>query len=99
MDNKTNISKISELLDLFKEKNGKMKILFFSLAVNLIKYYKIEKQKNVQDFLKEYSNFYRIKELIEYDIMSINENDILGLIYQCWKAKRIKKVHTILQNL
>lgn len=83
MDNKDNIAKITELLELFRVKKWKNEDIIYSLAINLINNNKIEKQKNVKEFLNEYSCFNKIDELISYDIISMNENDILGLIYQC----------------
>ena len=83
MDNKENVAKITELLELFKKNKWKNEDIIYSLAINLIKNNKIEKQKNINNFLKEYSIYNAIDELINYDIISMKEHDVLGLIYQC----------------
>lgn len=83
MSKKENLSQITELLNLLKEDNWKNEDIIYSLAINIINNYGISTQKNVKNFLKEYSYFNIIPELVNYNIYSIKENDILGLIYQC----------------
>ena len=83
MDNKENVAKITELLELFEENKWKNEDIIYSLAINLINNNKIENQKNVKKLLSEYSCFNKIDELIDYDIISMKENDVLGLVYQC----------------
>lgn len=91
--NKENLNKIVELLEFIKENKWLNEDIIYSLAINLIKIFDIEKQKNVKKFLKEYSYLNKIEELLDYNIKDIKENDFLGLIYQClmYEGEKNKK--------
>ena len=83
LSNRENLSKIIKLLDLLESNNWEKQDIMYSLSINMVKYHKISDQKNVKKFLNEYSHLNIIPELVNYNIKSIKENDILGLIYQC----------------
>lgn len=83
MSKKENLSQVTELLNLLRKNDWENGDIIYSLAINIINNYEISTQKNVEKFIKEYSYFNIIPELVNYNINSIKENDILGLIYQC----------------
>jgi len=83
VSNKENLTPIIKLLDVLKQNSWKNEDIIYSLAISIINHTDISTQSNVKNFLEEYSSLHKIPELISYDISSIQENDILGMIYQC----------------
>lgn len=82
ISDKRNLNKVFDILNELKEMKLEKEDIIYSLALSIIASLKIENQCNVQNFIKEYSKFKKIEELINYDLSFINEKDILGLIYQ-----------------
>lgn len=83
MSHKEAVNKMLDLLDKIKLNNWKKEDSIYSVAINLIHRLEIQNQENVKEFLKEYSNLKVIEELVKYDIDTMKEEDLLGLLYQC----------------
>lgn len=83
ISDKEDYNKIIKILNFIDNKNWKIEDIIYSLAINMIKINNLDNKKNVNHFLKEYSVFNVIDELVNYDIKNMHEYDLLGVIYQC----------------
>lgn len=77
-----NIAKIQTLIDLITAKHYNIADCLYSFALNLLAKKQILHRKHTQTVLKDFK--FRVhKDLLELDLPQ-NENDILGIIYQCF---------------
>lgn len=80
--NKDNVAEIQRFVSFCKEKNYKVEEVLFSVALRTLKTHKISEKPHVQRVLNEYL-IQPIKSILNYPLPT-DENDILGLLYQCF---------------
>lgn len=78
---KENKNDIIVLLEKITQLNCTIEEVIYSLAINLLKRHCLAEKKHVKIILKQYCCT-MIEQLVEYPLPT-NEQDLLGLIYQC----------------
>jgi 16S rRNA G966 N2-methylase RsmD len=80
--NKDNVAEIQRFVSFCKEQNYKVEEVLFSVALRTLRTHEISEKPHVQRVLNEYL-IQPIQSILNYPPPT-DENDILGLLYQCF---------------